>query len=85
MHTVKLLATGFLLLAACIVACRLRGFPLLGPKIFIPIWAAAAGVNMWYGVSRAGYSVADEAPMFLLVFGVPAAVAGFLWWRMAPA
>jgi hypothetical protein len=40
----------------------------------------AAGVNLWIGVSRAGYSIADEAPVFLLVFGIPAAVAlGALW------
>ena len=36
---------------------------------------------MWIGVSRAGYSVADEAPVFLVVFGVPAAVAALLAWR----
>jgi hypothetical protein len=38
---------------------------------------------MWLGVSRAGYSVAEEAPVFLVVFAVPAAVAAVLWWRFA--
>jgi hypothetical protein len=37
---------------------------------------------MYVGVKRAGYSVADEAPIFLLVFAIPAAVALFVWWRM---
>jgi hypothetical protein len=32
----------------------------------------------WVGVARAGYSLADEAPVLLAVFGVPAAVALFL-------
>lgn len=85
MHTIKVLAAGFLLLVACVLACRLAGYPALGPKLFIPLWGVAAGINMWYGVSRAGYSVADEAPTFLVVFGLPAIVAGFLWWRMARA
>lgn len=40
-------------------------------------------VTRWLGVSRAGYSVAEEAPVFLVVFGVPAAVAAVLWWRFA--
>jgi hypothetical protein len=35
------------------------------------------------GGSRTGYSVAEEAPIFLAVFGVPAAVAAVLWWRFA--
>jgi hypothetical protein len=52
-------------------------------RFFIPIWLIAAGVNLWVGVARAGYSVADEAPIFLLVFAVPAAAAGYLWWRFS--
>jgi hypothetical protein len=34
-------------------------------------------------VSQAGDSVAEEAPVFLVVFGVPAAAAAVLWWRFA--
>ena len=36
---------------------------------------------MWIGVTRAGYSVAEEAPIFLLVFAVPAAMALLVLWR----
>ena len=32
-----------------------------GAKIFLPLWLVAAGVNMWVGVSQAGYSVADSS------------------------
>jgi hypothetical protein len=35
------------------------------------------------GKERAGYSVADEAPIFLVVFAVPAAAAGLVWWRFS--
>jgi hypothetical protein len=50
-------------------------------KIFIPVWLAATLFNMWMGVARAGYSVAEELPIFLVLFVIPAAVAGFLWWK----
>ena len=47
------------------------------------IWLIAAGVSLWVGVARAGYPVADEVPYFLVVFAVPAAAAGLLWWRFS--
>jgi hypothetical protein len=49
-------------------------------KIFIAAWLAAALINMWFGVSRAGYSVTEELPIFVLIFVVPAALAAFVWW-----
>jgi len=77
-HTVKVIACGFVLLTLCLVFGRAAG-----AKLFLPLWLVAAAVNLWIGVSRAGYSVADEAPVFLLVFGVPAAVALVALWQMA--
>ncbi len=50
-------------------------------KAFIPIWLAAALVNLWIGVARAGYPVAEEAPIFVAIFVIPAAVAAFVWWK----
>jgi len=52
-------------------------------KIFIPVWLAAALINMWIGVSRAGYSVAEEFPIFLAIFAIPAVVAAFVWWKFS--
>jgi hypothetical protein len=52
-------------------------------KIFIPVWLAAALINMWIGVSRAGYSVAEELPIFLAIFAIPAVVAVFVWWKFS--
>ena len=85
MHTIKVLAAGFALLAVCLLAGRSLGTPgaglALGARLFIPLWLVGAAVNMWIGVSRAGYSIADEAPVFLLVFGIPAAAALLVIWR----
>jgi hypothetical protein len=52
-------------------------------KIFIPVWLVAALINMWIGVSRAGYSIAEELPIFFVIFIIPAAVAVFIWWRFS--
>ena len=86
MHTIKVIAIGCALLVLCLVAGRLlvggpaAGGLALGAKMFLPLWLAGAAINMWLGVTRAGYSVADEAPVFLLVFAVPALIAGAVWW-----
>jgi hypothetical protein len=52
-------------------------------KIFIPVWLVAALINMWIGVSRARYSVAEELPIFLAIFAIPAVVAAFVWWKFS--
>jgi len=76
MHTLKVIAIGFALLLACGAvgygAAGAVGVP-RAALIFLPLWAIGAGINMYLGIKRAGYSFADEAPIFLLVFAVPAA------------
>jgi hypothetical protein len=77
--------TGFFLLAGVL----LMGAALILSKLFSPeipaarhwglglavaIWLALTGFNLWVGVSKAGYSVRDELPVFLLLFGLPAAM-----------
>lgn len=54
----------------------------LGGKWFIPTWLVISLVNMWVGVTHAGYSVQDELPILLVVFAVPAALAAVAIWRM---
>jgi hypothetical protein len=76
-HTTKVILGGFVLLAICVLIGRANG-----ARLFLPLWLVAAGINMWIGVTRAGYSVAEEAPIFLLVFAVPAVVALLVLWRM---
>jgi hypothetical protein len=48
--------------------------------VFLPLWLVGAGVNMYVGVKKAGYSVAEEAPILLVVFLIPAAAALAPWW-----
>ena len=50
-------------------------------KVFVLVWLAVAALNMWMGVARAGYSVAEEFPIFLVIFAIPAAVALVIWWK----
>lgn len=54
----------------------------LATIVYVALWLIIAGANMWVGVAKAGYSVAEELPIFLLIFGVPAAAAMFLKWRL---
>jgi hypothetical protein len=85
MHTVIVLAGGAALLAACLLLGHAFGGSMQGvawgAKAFVPLWLLLAAVNMWIGVSRGGYSIADEAPIFLVIFGVPAAFAALAWWK----
>jgi hypothetical protein len=87
LHTVKVIGVGFALLAVCLVAGRLMGGAgqpeLLARSalVFIALWFIGAGINMWVGVSKAGYSVKEEVPFFFIVFLIPAAVALIFWWR----
>jgi hypothetical protein len=87
-HTIKVIVTGLVLLAACLLIGRFFGSSISNPSmavsrsalVFIPLWAIAAGINMWMGVSKAGYSVKEEIPFFFIVFLIPAGVAAFIWW-----
>jgi hypothetical protein len=88
MHTVIVILGGLVLLGALVLAWWWLGGPenasiVIAAKVFIPVWLLAALFNLWVGVSRAGYSVAEELPIFAVVFAVPAAVAGFLWWKFS--
>ena len=87
MRTLLFLVAGLLLLAAFFLLAK-RFSPnyayatRLAIIAYVALWFIIAGVNMWVGVARAGYSVAEELPIFLLIFGVPAAVAILLKWRL---
>ena len=84
MHTIIVIAVGFAVLAATVLMGRLFGGQsatmATAALVFLPIWFIGSGINLWIGVSKAGYAVKDEAPIFLVVFAVPAAVAIILWW-----
>ena len=86
MHTIMVMGGGFVLLAVFLLAARFVGDGsavemAAAARWFVPAWFIGAGINMAVGVVKAGYSVAEELPIFLLIFAVPAAVAALLWWR----
>lgn len=88
MRTALIILGGFVLLGIMLLVGRWLGGDsgksmVVAAQIFIPIWLAAAGLNMWVGVAKAGYSVAEELPIFLLIFALPAAAAAFAWWKFA--
>jgi hypothetical protein len=82
MHTLKVLAVGFVLLAAFVLLGRALGNGSKAALYFLPVWLAGAAINLWIGVAKAGYSVRDEAPIFLLIFAIPSAVALLVWWKL---
>ena len=89
MRTALFLLAGLLLLAAAAILGRLfsSNYPAAtttATVAFIAVWLVIAGANMWVGVARAGYSVAEELPIFLLLFGVPALAAVILRWKLIP-
>jgi hypothetical protein len=83
MHTIIVISSGLLVLAGCVMVARLLGASAAtAALVFLPVWLIGSGVNMYVGVTRAGYTVAQETPIFLLVFAVPAAVAVFVWFKL---
>jgi len=86
MRTVLFLAAGFSLLAGALLLGRLfsanyPGATFAATVAYVALWLIIAGVNMWVGVAKAGYSVAEELPIFLLIFGLPAVAAGVIKWK----
>ena len=87
MRTVIIIAGGLVLLAVFLAVGRWMGGDSLGmvrgAQYFIPIWLAMAAINLYVGVTQAGYTVAEEAPIFAVIVAIPAAVAAILWWRLS--
>jgi hypothetical protein len=80
------LLAGFLLLAASVLLGRLfsahyPNAPYAALIGFICVWLLLAAGNLWVGVAKAGYSFAEELPIFLLIGGLPVAVAIVLKWK----
>jgi len=87
-HTIMVIAGGLALLAICLLmgwrasrTNRLAGFA-RAARLFLPGWFLAAAINLWFGVSR-GHTFAQEVPVFVVVFAIPAAVAAVIWWRVS--
>ena len=78
MHTVKVVGAGFGLLAVCMLVGRAingRKGMATGATVFLPLWLAGTGFNMYVGVQTAGYGVREELPVAAVVFSTPALAA----------
>jgi len=49
---------------------------------FVVLWFIISALNMWIGISQAGYSFQEELPIFLLIFLLPAATAVLVKWKL---
>jgi hypothetical protein len=86
MRTVLFLSAGILLLVAFYVLARLfsehyPNAPNVALIFYVVVWLLIAASNMWVGVAKAGYSAAEELPIFLVIFGVPLAIAVVVKWK----
>lgn len=76
MHTIYVIGGGLVLLALFVIVARAgnRRFASL-LRWYWGAWLVATLINLWVGVTQAGYTVAEELPIQLVVFAVPAAIA----------
>lgn len=86
MHMLLVIAGGIGLLGIFALFGKLWGGDIAGivtaAKAFIVVWLLVSLTNMWIGIYRASYSVAEELPILLVVFAIPAIVAGSLIWQL---
>lgn len=87
MHMAMVIGGGLLMLGLFLLFGWLWGASTaamgLAARGFVPAWFIVAVVNLWVGVTRAGYSVREELPILALVFAVPAVIAVIAAWRLA--
>ncbi|WLS10870.1 hypothetical protein Q9314_26770 (plasmid) [Shinella sumterensis] len=87
MHMLLVIAGGVILLGVFALFGKLWGADVAGiaagARLFIPVWLVVAITNMWVGVTKAGYTVAQELPILAVVFLVPAILAAALAWQFA--
>lgn len=86
MHMVMVIFAGLLLLVVFAMLGRLWGHDAAGiaeaARWFIPVWAGVTLINLWVGVTKAGYPLRVELPILLVVFAVPALISVVLAWQV---
>ena len=86
MHMLLVITGGAILLGVFALFGKLWGGDIAGiatgSKAFIPVWVVIALVNMWVGVTKAGYTVTQELPILLVVVFVPTALAALVAWQL---
>ena len=85
MHTAVVIGVGFIVLGLSLALGHALGGMSGAARFavyFLPVWLLAAAANMAIGIKSAGYSAAEELPVLLVVFALPAAGAVIAWWRL---
>ncbi|MBK9081540.1 MAG: hypothetical protein IPL88_05400 [Rhizobiales bacterium] len=77
MRSLIIIASGFAFLALALLVGRATGAVRRAAFAFVAVWLVVAAVNLWIGVATAGYGLAEEAPIFLMIF-LPPALAAWL-------
>lgn len=80
MHMLAVTIAGLALLFVFVLVSRLinrAGGGAGGARLFIWVWLVIAAANGAVGVIRAGISPLIEIGVFIVIFGVPAAIAWF--------
>ena len=73
--------TAYFIVGGLVLLALVLGFTRSGPQRrgaiggFVLVWFGVAAWNLWMGVSGAGYSLVEEAPVFAAIFGIPAVAA----------
>jgi hypothetical protein len=87
MHMLMVIAGGVVLLGVFLLFGQLWGGTTstlaTAAKVFLPVWLAVSVANLWVGVNKAGYTVAQELPILVVVFAVPAIAAAIAIWQFA--
>jgi len=82
MRTIIFIVAG-LLLAALSVRLAPATQRALAAGLFTAVWLVVSLWNLRTGLSH-GYTLAQELPIHLALFGIPAAAAWGLWWWSRP-
>ena len=87
MRTAIIIVAGLVLWGICLGIAKLTAnlspsSATIATAAFIAIWLVLAAVNMWLGISTAGFTFMQELPIFLLIFLLPSAVAALVKWRV---
>lgn len=86
MYILTLVVVGLVVLAAFYFGAALFGRTRqTGAAAFVWVWLAACLVNAFVGVTRAGIPVVNEVGAFIVIFGLPAALAWYLGYRHGTA
>ncbi len=78
MRTMIFIIVG-LVLAALLMRLVPAAHRTLAAGAFTVVWLGVAALNLRTGLSQ-GYTLAEELPIHLVLFGVPTAVAWGIWW-----